>query len=121
MLKNLTLKLGRVFWFTLRALFVSNPRRAEQFYITRTLPPGIRQFTNALPGEQPPTTRSLWATSDGYFYVLRLQQADVSHRAFVTPTLLAKAPWYSLMCLIVFGFWVEFKQFFIFECCTKSG
>eukprot|EP00435_Cladocopium_sp_Y103_P005068 s4654_g1.t1 len=61
---------------------VGQRRRTEQFYITRTLP-----FS------EPPWTRSVWATSDGYFYVLRLQQAEVSHRAFVTPTLLAKAPW----------------------------
>eukprot|EP00435_Cladocopium_sp_Y103_P010615 s4114_g2.t1 len=51
---------------------------------TRSLPFGVRQFTSALPGEQPPWTRNVWATSDGYFYVLRLQQAEVSHRAFDT-------------------------------------
>ena len=71
-------------------------RRAEEFQLSRALDHGSEQFFSPLPGEQPPWTRSLWCTSDGYFYALRHVPAEVSHRNFVTPTLVMKASWLYL-------------------------
>ena len=59
----------------------------------RGLDPGIGQFTFGLPGSPPPHHQSLWLCSDGYFYAFQLREAEVSHRNFVTPTLVLRAAW----------------------------
>ena len=66
------------------------PRRTEELQVIRSLESGVQQFVCQLPGERPPHTSSLWVTADGYFYSMRLEPADVSHRSFKTPTFVLK-------------------------------
>ena len=61
-------------------------RRTEEFCARTSLVPGTHQFFFGMPKEPGPFTSSLWLSSNGYFYSLRLVEGDVSHRRFTTPT-----------------------------------
>ena len=50
-----------------------------------------------LPGEAPPFIQSTWVTSDGYFYILRLEDMEVSHRKFYTGIKVLKAAWMRVL------------------------
>ena len=71
-------------------------------------PPGTAKFVSGMPGEQPPWTRSVWLTSDSYFYLIRKEKASCAHRAFTTPTYVLEAPGqpmrkpFHVGCLFVF-------------------
>ena len=68
------------------------PRRTEEMEVTtRGLPFGWSQFITGLPDERGPFDRSLWLTSDGFFYVLKIMPAYVTSSAYVTPTMILTA------------------------------
>ena len=52
---------------------------------------GIAQFCGALPEESPPFIQSVWLTSEGYFYVLRLEDMEVASKKFATGIKVLKA------------------------------
>lgn len=79
------------FSICIEGCFVHIPRNTEPLKVVMKLPCGTHQLVHGLPGEIPPFRRSLWLTSDGFFYVLGLKTAEVSHRLFTAPTYLLRA------------------------------